>query len=135
MTDPRPPQTRSTPEQALRAAAASLGGAADDLELVAGRPSVGVLALPDEAVRLRVAPPNVDRRQLERVHRLLATPAMVEAAVAPGLAPVGATAAGAHAAATLTTPSAPAPFSNVRRLTFPLCPFTSDLPRESCLVT
>jgi hypothetical protein len=83
MTSPRPPQDPSTPEQALRASALALGGGPDDLQLVTGRPGVGVLALPDEAVRLRVAPLGVDRRQLERVHRLLAAPAMVEAAVAP----------------------------------------------------
>lgn len=83
MTDPRPPHPRATPERALRAAAASLGGGVDDLELVAGRPGVGVLALPDEAVRLRAAPVGIDRRQLERVHRFLAAPAMVEAAVTP----------------------------------------------------
>ena len=82
MTDTRSTPIRSTPAQALRAAAATLGDA-DDLETVAGRPGVGVLALPDEAVRLRVAPPWVDRHQLERVHRLLAQPAMAEAGVTP----------------------------------------------------
>lgn len=85
MTESRPTPTRSNPthEQALRAAAATLGAAADDLELVAGRHHVGVLALPDEAVRLRVVPAWLDRRQLERVHRQLAVQAMTETGAAP----------------------------------------------------
>ena len=85
MTDPRPdhsPSPAPAQERALRAAA-STHGDASDLELVAGRRSVGVLALADEAVRLRVAPAWLDRRQLERVHRLLATPSMIEAGVTP----------------------------------------------------
>jgi len=84
MTDHRPIPTRATPEQALRSAVATLGNAAaEDLELVAGRTNVGVLALPDEAVRLRVAPAWLDRRQLERVHLLLAQPALAETGAAP----------------------------------------------------
>lgn len=82
MTDPRAITPRATPEQALRTAAATLGDPSD-LELVTGRTGVGVLALADEAVRLRVAPAWLDRRQIERVHRLLAHPAMAEAGVTP----------------------------------------------------